>query len=89
MIVVVFDEEVGDLACAAARDYGEGQTEDQEAGEQQREAGHVFEAAVGHPQEGQGALHSVRHPPHPTHVLALGEAHHMHRREEVINAIAE
>jgi hypothetical protein len=27
----------------------------------------------------------VRHPPHPTHVLALGEAHHMHRREEVIN----
>jgi hypothetical protein len=31
----------------------------------------------------------VRHPPHPTHVLALGEAHHMHRREEVINAIAE
>jgi len=38
---------------------GEGEAEDQEAGEQQREAGDVLQAAVGDPQEGQGALHPV------------------------------
>jgi len=38
---------------------GEGEAQDQEAGEQQREAGDLLQAAVGDPQEGQGALHPV------------------------------
>jgi len=38
---------------------GEGEAQDQEAGKQQREAGDVLQAAVGDPQEGQGALHPV------------------------------